>query len=173
MRRPLVLTIVLLTGIGAIAPAAAAAGRVVAATGQWAAIDRGDQCDATSRSLRVVREGVQARAGFAFDPTGPRSGQFYTQLRRPVREGSTVILKVDGRPFLLAARQGWAWSRDSAQDRAIMAAVRSARWLRIEARDGGGRRFTEHYSAEGAPTAIDAAAAHCASLALAKSRQRN
>jgi hypothetical protein len=34
--------------------------------------------------------------------------------------------------------------------------------MHIEARDQSGRRFSDPYSLEGAPTAIDAAAARCA-----------
>ena len=72
------------------------------------------------------------------------------------------MLTVGDRPFLLAGRGAWAWGRSPAQDAAILAAVRDARSMRVQSRDASGRRFTDRYLLDGAPTAIDAAAAACA-----------
>jgi hypothetical protein len=83
-------------------------------------------------------------------------------MSRAARAGSTVILKVGGQPFLLVARNTWAWSRGPQQDLAIIGAVRVASAMRIEGRDTAGRRFADVYMLSGAPTAIDAAAAACA-----------
>jgi hypothetical protein len=141
----------------------ASAAQLLFAGGQWVALHRDGACEAASRSLRLALKGkVQARAGFAFDEAGPRRGQFFTQLSRVPRLGSTVILTVGDRPFLLSNRGDWAWSRDSAQEVAIMSAARSASGMRIQSRDQGGGRFTDRYLLDGAPTAIDAAAARCA-----------
>lgn len=143
------------------APAAAA--DVIFAGGQWAAIDRGGSCEAAGRSLRIARKGkVQARAGFAFDSGRGRRGQFFAQLSRMPRANSTIILTVGQQPFLLVGRAGWAWSSGPAQEAAIIAAARASGGMRIESRDGGGRRFVDRYLLDGAPTAIDAAAARCA-----------
>lgn len=150
------------------APASAFA--PIFAGGQWAALDRGASCEAATRAVRIAEKGkVQARAGFAFDVSGPRHGQFFAQLSRMPRPGSTVILTVGDQPFLLAAGSGWAWSRDPAQEAAIIAAARSAGGMRIESRDQAGARFIDRYLLEGAATAIDAAAARCATAKLAKS----
>ena len=154
------------------APAPAA--QLLFAGGQWAALDRGGTCEAASRSLRLAQKGrVQARAGFAFDANGTRHGQFFAELSRIPRTGSTVILTVGTRPFLLASNGQWAWSRDPAQESAIIAAVRSAGGMRVDSRDASGRRFVDRYLLDGAPTAIDAAAARCASAKLAKSGRNN
>ena len=154
------------------APASAA--QLLFAGGQWAALDRGGTCEAASRSLRIAQKGkVQARAGFAFDANGTRHGQFFAELSRVPRAGSTVILTVGTQPFLLASSGQWAWSRDPAQESAIIAAVRSAGGMRVDSRDASGRRFVDRYLLDGAPTAIDAAAARCASAKLAKSRRNN
>jgi hypothetical protein len=154
------------------APAPAA--QLLFAGGQWAALDRGGTCEAASRSLRLVQKGrVQARAGFAFDANGTRHGQFFAELSRIPRTGSTVILTVGTRPFLLASNGQWAWSRDPTQESAIIAAVRSAGGMRVDSRDASGRRFVDRYLLDGAPTAIDAAAARCASAKLAKSGRNN
>ena len=86
------------------------------------------------------------------------------------RVGASVIAAVGGQQFLLVSNGLWAWSRDPRQDAALMAAVRSGDVLRIQSRDAAGRRFTDHYPLDFAPTAIDAAAARCASLQTGKSR---
>jgi hypothetical protein len=149
--------------IAALAGAAWGRGTIVHAGGSWAAIDRGTVCAAEARSARIAARGkVQALAGFSFTPDHRRWGEFHARLSRVPRPGSTVILTVGAQPFLLVARGDWAWSRGPGQEQAIIAAVRSAGRMRVEARDGAGRRFADPYALDGAPTAIDAAAARCA-----------
>ena len=163
-----------LSALALLVAAPASAAQLLFAGGQWAALDRGGTCEAASRSLRLVQKGrVQARAGFAFDANGTRHGQFFAELSRIPRTGSTVILTVGTRPFLLASNGQWAWSRDPTQESAIIAAVRSAGGMRVDSRDASGRRFVDRYLLDGAPTAIDAAAARCASAKLAKSGRNN
>jgi hypothetical protein len=154
----------------AFAPAYAR-GTVVFAGGAWAAIDRGDTCEALARSAKIAPKGkVQATAGFAFTADHRRWGEFHAQLSRMPRPGSSVMLQVGDQPFLLVVRDGWAWSRGPLQEQAIIATVRDATGMRIEARDVSGGRFTDPYLLDGAPTAIDAAAARCASRAAGKVR---
>lgn len=146
-----------------LATAPAPAAQVVFAGGQWAAIDRGNSCEAAGRAERIALKGqVQARAGFAFDAGRGRRGQFFAQLSRTPRPDSTILLTVGDQPFMLESRTGWAWSSGPAQEAAIIAAVRAAGGMRVEARDQAGRRFVDRYVLDGAPTAIDAAAARCA-----------
>src|SRR5437868_4416023 len=148
-----------------------ARGTVVFAGGAWAAIDRGGACEALARSAKIAPKGkVQATAGFAFTPDHRRWGEFHAQLSRIPRPGSSVMLQVGDQPFLLVARDGWAWSRGPLQEQAIIATARNATGMRIEARDASGGRFTDPYLLDGAPTAIDAAAARCASRAAGKVR---
>ena len=133
---------------------------IVYAGGSWAAIDRGDMCAALGRSARIAAKGkVQATAGFSFTRDRRQWGEFHARLRRVPRPGSSVILTVGDQPFLLAAHGGWAWSRGPLQEQAIIAAVRTAGGMRVEARDLAGQRFSDPYALDGAPTAIDAAAA--------------
>ncbi len=142
--------------------AAHARGAVIHSGGAWAAIDRGDVCEALSRSLRMAARGkVQATAGFAFAPDRRRWGEFHARLSREVRAGSSVILTVGDQAFLLVSRGGWAWSRGALQEQAIVSAARAASGMRIDGRDRAGRRFRDIYALDGAPTAIDAAAARC------------
>ncbi|HVE01725.1 MAG TPA: hypothetical protein VNB78_08555 [Sphingomicrobium sp.] len=140
-----------------------ASGSIIAARGSWVAIDRGDQCAALSRSLlRAPKGKVQATAGFTFTADRRRWGEFHLHLSRAPRPNSTVMLSVGNQPFLLVSRNDWAWSRGPAQEQAIIAAVRNSTAMRVEARDIAGTRFVDSYALDGAPTAIDGAAARCA-----------
>ncbi|HUP68168.1 MAG TPA: hypothetical protein VM145_08155 [Sphingomicrobium sp.] len=144
---------------------ALASGRasLVHSGGAWASIDRGDSCEALSRSVRIAGAGkVQAVAGFAFTPDQKRWGEFHARLSRIPRPGSSVMLQIGGQPFLLTARGADAWSRGPLQEQAIIAATREAPTLRVQSRDSSGRRFTDTYLLDGAPAAIDSAAARCA-----------
>ena len=142
--------------------AAAAPSRLIIARGAWAAFDRGPACEAVARPLAPARKGqVEPYIAIAFDRGGPRQGQLFTRLRRPARDGSSVILTIGDQPFLLAVRGASAWSKDPRQEAALLAAMRAAGGMRLEARDSAGRRMTDRYLLDGAPTAIDAAAAAC------------
>ena len=145
-----------------LSPAAAGA-QVIRAGGAWAAIDRGATCEALTRSVRVAARGkVQAAAGFTFSADRRRWGEFHTHLRRMPRAGASVMLRVGGKPFLLVSRGDWAWSRGPLQEQAIIAAARGGGWMQVETRDQSGGRFSDYFQLDGAPTAIDAAAARCA-----------
>jgi hypothetical protein len=147
----------------AAATAAAARGTVVFAGGAWAAIDRGSACEALSRSQRIApRDKVQAVAGVTFAPSRRGSGEFHVRLSRMPRGDASVMLEVGDQPFLLVTRGGWAWSRGPLQAQAIIAAMRDAPAMRVQSRDERGIRFSDPYLLDGAPTAIDAAAARCA-----------
>jgi hypothetical protein len=149
--------LILLTA--AVAPHAS----IVFAGGAWVAVDRGSVCEALSRSQRIAaRDKVQAIAGFTFAPDHRRWGEFHARLSRPPRPGSSVMLRLGDQPFLLVVRGDWVWSRGPLQEEAIIAAARNGGLMRIEARDGAGQRFSDPYLLDGAPTAIDAAAARCA-----------
>ena len=135
--------------------------QVLFARGQWSAIQFDGRCEARAAALASSRQRPPAYAGFTFDPRAKVSGQFYARLGRSARPGSSVVLTLGERPFLLVGRGEWAWSRDARQDAAIAAAIRSTGSMRVEARDSGGRRSVDRYLLEGAATAIDSAAARC------------
>lgn len=139
----------------------------VAVHGGWGVVERGGRCDALALADRKAAKGkVQAVAGFAFEAGPGRSwSRFHAQLARMPRPDASVVARVGGQSFLLVTRNGLAWSRDARQDQALIAAVRSAAYLRIVSRDRSGRRFSDNYALAGAPTAIDAAAALCARTA--------
>lgn len=150
---------------------AGAAGTVLNADGAWVAIDRGARCEALTRSLRVAAKNkLQALAGLSFASHGERGVEFHARLSRMPRGDASVMLKIGDQPFLLVAREGWAWSRGPQQAQAIVEALRAATTMRVESRDQGGVRFTDPYLLDGAPTAIDAAAARCALRGAGKIR---
>lgn len=142
--------------------AVAAPSRLIVARGAWASFDRGGVCEAVSKPLAKVRDELaQPYVAIAFDRGGPRQGQMFVAARRPLRAGSSVILTIGDQPFLLVSRGASAWSRDVRQEAAILAAMRGAGGMRVTARDTSGRRMTDRYLLDGAPTVIDAAAAAC------------
>jgi hypothetical protein len=140
---------------------ASAAAQITYARGQWAALQYDARCEARGRALKSP-DRPPAYAGFAFGAVGRPAGQFYAKLGRAARPGSTVIVTVGDRPFLLRGQGDWAWSRDAGQQAAIIAAARYATGMRVETRDTSGRRSIDRYPLDGAATAIDAAAAACA-----------
>ena len=140
----------------------AAPSRLIIARGAWASFDRGPACEAVTKALSPARDrDTQPYVAIAFDRSGPRHGQLFAHLRRPARPGSSVILTIGDQPFLLAGRGDSAWSKDARQETAILSAMRGAGGMRLDARDSSGRRMADRYLLDGAPTAIDAAAAAC------------
>ena len=138
---------------------------IVAADGQWATLREGRTCEAAARSVGVVYKDRQpARASLSFDAGGPRHGQFAARMSRLPRAGATVMLHVGDQPFLLMSRGDMAWSRGPRQEQAIIAAMRKSGGMRLEARSPGGGRIVDRYGLDGAPLAIDAAAACAAAL---------
>lgn len=147
----------------ALAVTAEARGTILFAGGGWAAIDRGQSCEAATRALGTGAKGrPPALARFAFTPDRRRWGEFSARLSRQPRSGSSVMLRIDSQRFLLVTRGTSAWSRGGLQEQALIAAVRGTGAMRIEGRDAAGRRFVDRYALAGAATAIDAAAARCA-----------
>ena len=158
MRCPTLCLIALLALSSSLAEA-----RVVQARGQWAAIADQGRCRAMARSLRNAAKGQpQAYAAILFDPGRRQHGVLSVRLSRAPRPGGSVVLTVGAQPFLLRGAGAFAWSRGPAQEAAILAAFRANTGMRVEVRDRGGRRSVDRYLLDGAPTAIDAAAAECA-----------
>ena len=154
---------IIIVATAAAAASANARGTVLYAGGAWAAIDRGATCEALSRSQKVMPKGkIQPLAGFTFTADHHRWGEFHARLSEIPRGDGSVMLTIGDQPFLLVTRGGWAWSRGPLQAQAIISASRGATAMKIESRDVTGRRFTDPYLLDGAPTAIDAAAARCA-----------
>ena len=83
--------------------------------------------------------------------------QFHARLSRQLAGPAHAVLAIDGQHFPLTGNGIDAWGLDKRMDAAIVAAMRSARTLRISGRDRRGRPFVDLYPREGAATARDAA----------------
>lgn len=146
-------------------------GTVIFSSGAWAAVDRGPVCEALTRSLRIAtKDKVQAVAGVSFTSDHRRWAEFHVRLSKLPRGDASVMLEVGGQPFLLVSSGGWAWSSGRLQGQAIVAAMRESKAMDIASRDSTGLRFSDPYLLDGAPTAIDAAAARCALRGAGKIR---
>ena len=91
-------------------------------------------------------------------------GQVHFRLSRQLAPSTTITLSIAGRRFNLEGGGGDAWAVDPTTNAAIIAAMRSAQWMTITARDSRSRRFADSWKLGGAATAMDAATVGCAQL---------
>ncbi|NBC35304.1 hypothetical protein GTZ99_01880 [Novosphingobium sp. FSY-8] len=108
-----------------------------------------------------ARGDFQPYVDVAWWPKRGVRGQLHVRLSRRPGDGP-ITLTIGDQSFRLVGGGGEAWAADERMEAAILAAMRSASGLRISARGGNGRGFTDHYDLTGAPTAMDAAAMGCA-----------
>jgi hypothetical protein len=97
-------------------------------------------------------------------PTRGVRNQMHFRLSRQLAPQGRITLFISGRQFALQGGGGDAWAADQAMDAAIVAAMRSAQWMTVNARDSKGRRFSDSWQLRGAATAMDAATVGCARL---------
>jgi hypothetical protein len=88
-------------------------------------------------------------------------GQLHVRLSREKRQGSAVLLRIDGRPFQLAGGGINAWAPSPAVDEEIARAMRTGIGMSVETRSVRGALVRDFYLLRGAATAIDAAAIAC------------
>jgi hypothetical protein len=111
-----------------------------------------------------TRTGVSWRP-FASVGHWPRKGvrgQIHLRLSRQRAGGSGVTLVIADQRFPLVAGSADAWAPDRQRDAAIIAAMRSASSMSVQAIDRAGHGFADTYALRGAATAMDAAALGCA-----------
>ena len=102
--------------------------------------------------------------GFASIANWPQRGlrgSLHIRLSRERDRSAGVTLSVGERRFALVANGFDAWATDAPSDRAIVAALRSARSMSVDAVGVGGRPFADVYALSGAATAVDAAMLAC------------
>lgn len=97
-------------------------------------------------------------------PTRGVRNQVHFRMSRQLAPEGRITLFISGRQFALQGGGGDAWAADQAMDAAIIAAMRSAQWMTVNARDSKGRRFSDSWQLRGAATAMDAATVGCARL---------
>lgn len=158
MERPFLLTI-LLAGAALAAPAAAQRTEPLGMFGHWGAFRGGDRCWAVAEPVAGGGAGTRAAVGHRAGRTG---GQLHVRLPRDRREGSAVLLRIDGRAFQLVGGRRDLWAADPAADAEIMAAMRMGVAMTVETRAEGGARIRQAYRLAGAASALDAAALGCA-----------
>ncbi|HEX8447691.1 MAG TPA: hypothetical protein VF649_13885 [Sphingomonas sp.] len=101
-------------------------------------------------------------AAIAAWPTRGVRAQVNIRLRKLKQPGTPVILTIGDSRFALVAGGADAWAPSAAVDAAIVAAIRQARGMRVEARARDGGVLVDRYALRGAATAIDAATLACA-----------
>lgn len=145
-----------------IAAPAAPARETLGVFGSWGAFRDAEpaRCFAIARPVPNGRR----RDGFASVATWPGRGlraSVDLRLGHGRDVALPVTLTIGERRFALVGTAVHAWAADAATDRAIVAAMRGARSMSVEAVAPGSRPFTDVYALAGAATAIDAAALGC------------
>ena len=129
----------------------------------WGAFRGEGRCYAIAQPFRAHDgEGWRPFAAVGHWPAlGPR-GQIHVRLSREKRDGSAVLLRIDGRSFQLRSGGRDAWAPDPRADAEILAAMRTGIDMVVETRSTRGRLVRDQYRLRGAATAMDAAAIACA-----------
>lgn len=102
---------------------------------------------------------------FAAIGTWPRRGvrgQIHLRMSRRLAPGRPIVLALGEQRFALVGGGGDAWAANDRDNAAIIAAMRSAPFMRVNARDARGRSFANVWALSGAASAMDAAAIGCA-----------
>lgn len=118
---------------------------------------RPPRCFAIAEPQRRGKQAWKPFASVAHWPTRRVRGQIHFRLSREKPAEARATLSIDGRRFPLVGDRVDVWAPDPRTDAAIVAAMRSGRWMNILTPG-----FTDSYALKGAATAIDAAALGCA-----------
>jgi hypothetical protein len=137
--------------------------QTLGAFGNWAAFRDGARCYAITQPYQASgAEGWQPFASVGQWPGRGRGGQLHIRLSREKRQGSAVLLRIDGRAFQLIGGGRDAWAPDARADAEIQAAMRTGVDFVVETRSTQGLIVRDLYRLRGAATAMDAAAIACA-----------
>lgn len=136
-------------------------------SGDWAAFrdPQVPRCYAIAMAApSTMQRDFQPYASVGWWPRQQVRGQLHFRLSRRLQQGAPVSLSIGGQRIALAGGTADAWAPDKRADAAIMAAMRSSREMTVHARDAKGRGFSNTYTLEGSPTAMDTAALGCAQI---------
>ena len=111
---------------------------------------------------RGAKVEYRAYADVGHWPKRALRNQVHFRLSRRVLPKAPIRLRIGRQQFLLVGGGGDAWAADRRKDAAIVAAMRSAKAMRVRATAANGRGFSDFYPLPGAASAIDAAALGCA-----------
>jgi hypothetical protein len=128
----------------------------------WGAFSDNERCFAISEPYSASADrGQRPFASVGWWPGRGLGGQLHVRLGREKRQGSAVLLRIDGRTFQLVSGPRDAWAPDPRADAEIVAAMRTGLEMSIETRSARGAAMRDAYRLRGAATAIDAAAIAC------------
>jgi len=141
---------------------AAVAAQSLGVFGGWGAFAETGRCYAISQP-------VEARSGAPWHPFASvghwparrTGGQLHVRLSGEKRQGSAVLLRIDGHSFQLVGGGRDAWAPDSRADQEIQTAMRTGLDMIVETRSTDGTAIRDYYGLRGAATAMDAAAIAC------------
>jgi hypothetical protein len=146
----------------ALASPAAAAPQALGVFGGWGAFAGDGRCYAISAPAGPPAAAPwRPFAAVGHWPGRGGGGQLHVRLSREKRQGSAVLLRVDGRSFQLAGGGRDAWASDPRADQEIQAAMRTGIDMIVETRAADGAAVRDRYGLRGAATAMDAAAIAC------------
>lgn len=143
-------------------PAAAQPREALGVFGSWGAFRSGGACYAIAAPWQAPDPEGRPSVSVAHWPARRISGQLHVRLSREKREGSAVLLRIDGRVFQLIGAGRDAWAPDAAADAQIRDAMRTGVDMIVETRTSRGALARDQYRLRGAATAMDAAAIACA-----------
>lgn len=90
--------------------------------------------------------------------------QVHFRLSRKLAQGAPITLRIGRTRIALTGGGGDAWPANDRDNAAIIAAMRSAPSMTVNARDAQSRGFANTWPLAGAASAMDAAALGCAQL---------
>ena len=147
----------------AAAAPASARPQTIGAFGSWAAFRDQGRCYAITQPWQAPEaHGWQPFVAVGQWPGRVRGGQLHIRLSREARQGSAVLLRIDGRAFQLSGGGRDAWAPDARADAEIQTAMRTGIDFVVETRSADGLAVRDLYRLRGAATAMDAAAIACA-----------
>jgi len=153
----------LLVLAAAVAAPAAAQPQSLGIFGSWGAFRDNGRCYAITEPFEAPpAAGWHPFASIGHWPARRGGGQLHIRLSRAKRQGSAVLLSIDGRSFQLLGGGRDAWAADARADQEIQAAMRTGIDMAVETRSAEGLLVRDHYRLRGAATAMDAAAIACA-----------
>ena len=128
----------------------------------WGSFRDNERCFAISEPHQASADpGGRAFASVGWWPGRRLAGQVHIRLGREKRQGSAVLLRIDGRTFQLVSGPRDAWAPDARADAEIVAAMRTGIDMAVETRSSRGQLMRDLYRLRGAATAIGAAAISC------------
>ena len=133
--------------------------------GEWAAFrdPAVPRCYAIAMAAHSTRQrDYQPYADVGTWPRQNLRGQVHFRLSRKLQPGAAILLSLGGEKFQLTGGGGDAWAADRRMDAAIVAGMRSASEMTVNARGADGKGFSNTWQLAGAATAMDAATVGCA-----------